>query len=97
MNPAEETHLHLELKVLVLPLPAEDVARNANFNGLLKVVGARPGRATDQVLHRKSAGRERREDGRREEDDRTRVKCWLSDRWESIHEHDWEAFLMINK
>lgn len=61
MNPAEETHLHLELKVLVLPLPAEDVARNANFNGLLKVVGARPGRATDQVLHRKSAGGEKRE------------------------------------
>lgn len=75
MNPAEETHLHLELKVLVLPLPAEDVARNANFNGLLKVVGARPGRATDQVLHRKSAGGEKGEKGekRRRRQDESEV------------------------
>lgn len=42
--------LHLELKVLVLPLPAENVTRNANFDGILKAVGARHKRASNQVL-----------------------------------------------
>lgn len=55
------THLHLELKVLVLPLSAENVTRNANFNGLLEAGGACPQRTGDQVLQRKSQkGRDER-------------------------------------
>lgn len=70
MNTAEGTHLHLELKVLVLPLPAENVTRNANFNGLLKAVRA-PERTRDQVLQMTSPGERKKEKRRRK---RRRVK-----------------------
>lgn len=90
MNPAEETHLHLELKVLVLPLPAEDVARNANFNRLLKDISARPERPTDQVLHRKSAGgrkERRREERRRRRQDESEVSTQRSDQFMNTTEN----------
>lgn len=46
--------LHLKLKVLILPLSAENVTRNANFNRLLDAATARPRRTRHQVLDRKS-------------------------------------------
>lgn len=51
-NTGRQTHLHLELKVFVLPLPAENVTRNANANGLLEADRIRPDWTRDQVLQR---------------------------------------------
>ena len=66
----KQTHLHLELKVLVLPLPAENVTRNANFNGLLDAVADRPGRTGHQVLQKKSSGQKRKAKKTRKEEER---------------------------
>lgn len=55
------THLHLKLKVLVLALSAEEVARDANFDGLRPTVIARRQRMRDQVLQRKSTKKKKRE------------------------------------
>lgn len=67
--------LHLKLKVLVLPLPAEKVTRNANFNGLLEAIGARRERTRDQVLQRKEVtGRKKKRQDKRRRRNRWRVK-----------------------
>lgn len=56
----KETHLDLELKVLVLPLPAENVTRNANPNGLLEAVEAGAERTGRPVLRRKARRKRRK-------------------------------------
>lgn len=48
-------HLHFKLKVLVLPLPAEEVTRDADPDALLEG-GARPQGTRDQALERKTRG-----------------------------------------
>lgn len=48
------THLHLELKVLILPLSTEEVSRDADLDGFLPIVGVGSETTRDQVLQRKS-------------------------------------------
>lgn len=56
--------LHLKLKVLVLPLSAEEVARDANFDWLLSTVRVCRKRTRDEVLQQKSTKREKKKDTR---------------------------------
>lgn len=57
-------HLHFELKVFVLPLPAQEIARNADPDGLPEGAAARPQRTRDQTLEGKR--REEEEDGEKQ-------------------------------
>lgn len=67
---SSETHLHLELKVLVLALSPQNVTRNANFNGLLHAAVARPDGSGHQVLQSGGPNQNRQEEKQKEEENK---------------------------
>lgn len=78
-------HLHFKLKMLILPLPAKEITRNADSDRLPKG-GARPQRTRDQVLERKrqdgirEVGRGREKKSTWREQDVKEGDVWLSNK-----------------
>lgn len=56
-----DTYLDLELEVLVLPLAAEDIARDTDFDGVLQVVWTHSQRARHHPLSKARRMGEQRE------------------------------------
>lgn len=78
-------HLHFKLKMLILPLPAEEITRNGDSDWLPKG-GARPQRTRDQVLERKQQdgirGKRERKKSTWRQQDVTEVEVWHSNKGE---------------